>query len=55
MADTANPHATGEDVSRRDFLVLTASAVGIVGLGSAIWPFVGSMNPSKDALALSTT
>ena len=55
MADTANPHATGGDVTRRDFLVLTATAVGVVGAGSAIWPFVGSMNPSKDALALSTT
>src|SRR5919199_611488 len=56
MADTANPHAaSAAEPSRRDFLTLTASAVGAVGAASAIWPFIGSMNPAKDTLALSTT
>lgn len=40
--------------TRRDFLVLTASALSAVGAASAIWPFVKSMNPSADVLALST-
>jgi ubiquinol-cytochrome c reductase iron-sulfur subunit len=55
MADTANPHMTADDASRRDFLVLTATAAGVVGLGSAVWPFISSMNPAKDTLAQATT
>ncbi|HYM72064.1 MAG TPA: ubiquinol-cytochrome c reductase iron-sulfur subunit [Stellaceae bacterium] len=49
-------HAQGHDgETRRDFLTLTASALGVVGLASAIWPFIDSLNPAKDTLALSTT
>jgi ubiquinol-cytochrome c reductase iron-sulfur subunit len=40
--------------SRRDFLTLTAGAAGVVGIGAAIVPFVNSMNPAADVLALST-
>src|SRR5581483_10742385 len=47
------PGQAGE--SRRDFLLLTASALGAVGAVSAIWPFIDSLNPAKDTLALSTT
>lgn len=39
---------------RRDFIVLTASAMGVVGAGAALWPFVDSMNPSADVLALAS-
>ena len=45
-------HAT--DGTRRDFLFLTAASVTAFGAGSAVWPFVSSMNPSKDVLALSS-
>src|SRR3954463_16661915 len=55
MADTANPHEVGDATTRRDFLTLTATAVGIVGAASAIWPFIGSMNPAQDTLAQATT
>jgi ubiquinol-cytochrome c reductase iron-sulfur subunit len=58
MADTAHPAPAGvhgTDTSRRDFLVLTASALGVLGAATAIWPFVESMEPAKDTLALSTT
>jgi ubiquinol-cytochrome c reductase iron-sulfur subunit len=41
--------------TRRDFLQLTAAAFGAVGVGVVAWPFVDSMNPAKDTLALSTT
>ena len=41
--------------SRRDFLALTAASFGAVGAGSVAWPFINSMNPAKDTLALSTT
>ncbi|MBV9827391.1 MAG: ubiquinol-cytochrome c reductase iron-sulfur subunit [Alphaproteobacteria bacterium] len=58
MADTAHAHAPGAHGgggSRRDFLTLTASAVGAVGAACAIWPFVDSLNPAQDTLALSST
>jgi ubiquinol-cytochrome c reductase iron-sulfur subunit len=41
--------------SRRDFLALTAASFGAVGAGAVAWPFINSMNPAKDTLALSTT
>lgn len=40
--------------SRRDFLKLTAGAVGAAGALSAVWPFVDSMNPAADTLAQSS-
>lgn len=41
--------------ARRDFLLMTTTAVGAMGALGAIWPFVNSMNPAADVLALSTT
>ena len=42
------------DVTKRDFLkLLTGSAVAI-GAASMVWPFVDSMNPARDVLALSS-
>jgi ubiquinol-cytochrome c reductase iron-sulfur subunit len=41
--------------TRRDFLTLTATALGVVGTACAVWPFIDSLNPAKDTLALSTT
>ena len=40
--------------TRRDFLLLTASAVGAVGTAYFAWPFVDSMSPAADILAQST-
>lgn len=51
MADSTH----GGHTSRRDFLTLTASAIGGVGAASAVWPLISSMNPAKDTLALATT
>lgn len=48
------PHP-GDEPTRRDFLFLTAGAMGAVGAGVTLWPFVDSMNPAADTLALSTT
>jgi ubiquinol-cytochrome c reductase iron-sulfur subunit len=45
---------TGADPTRREFIHLTATAMGAVGLGAAVWPLVNSMNPSEDVMALST-
>jgi len=58
MAETAHPSvakAQGGEPSRRDFLTLTAVALSAVGGAAAVWPFLDSMNPAKDTLALATT
>jgi ubiquinol-cytochrome c reductase iron-sulfur subunit len=47
--------ASTDDKTRRDFLYLSTAAVGAVGAALAAWPFVHSMNPAADTLALSTT
>src|SRR5271154_2648837 len=49
------PPADDDSQSRRDFLVLTAGAMGAVGACVAAYPLVQSMNPAADVLALSTT
>ena len=41
--------------TRRDFLLYTTVATGTVGVALAAWPFIDSMNPAADTLALSTT
>ena len=42
------------EVERRDFMVLTASAVAAVGAASCVWPLVNSLNPAEDVLALAS-
>jgi ubiquinol-cytochrome c reductase iron-sulfur subunit len=44
-----------EEITRRDFIVLTASAMAGVGAATFVWPIVDSMNPSADVLALAST
>jgi ubiquinol-cytochrome c reductase iron-sulfur subunit len=54
MAESAEtPGATEE--TRRDFLYLATTAVGVVGIAAAAWPFIHSMNPAADVLALAST
>ncbi|MBN43451.1 MAG: ubiquinol-cytochrome c reductase iron-sulfur subunit [Alphaproteobacteria bacterium] len=53
MSDDTQNH-DGHSGSRRDFLYLSAGAFASVGGAIALWPFVDSMNPSADVLALST-
>lgn len=48
-----NNQKTGE--TRRDFIVLSASAVAGVGAASFAWPLISSFNPSADVLALAST
>jgi ubiquinol-cytochrome c reductase iron-sulfur subunit len=40
--------------TRRDFMTLTAAALGGVGACAMAWPFIDSMNPAADVLALSS-
>ena len=42
------------EVERRDFMVLTASAVAAVGAASCVWPLVNSLNPAEYVLALAS-
>jgi ubiquinol-cytochrome c reductase iron-sulfur subunit len=49
-ADSSNKD--GE--TRRDFLYLTAGAMGAVGAGCFAWPFIDSLNPAADTMALAT-
>jgi ubiquinol-cytochrome c reductase iron-sulfur subunit len=49
------PPADDDSQSRRDFLVLTAGAMGAVGTCVAAYPLIQSMNPAADTLAMSTT
>lgn len=43
-----------ESETRRDFLSLTAGAFGAVGTALFAWPFIDSLNPAADTLALAT-
>ncbi len=40
---------------RRDFLQLSSITIGAVGTAAFMWPFINSMNPAEDTLALGTT
>ncbi len=59
MADTANPGAgsghSGDGETRRDFLYLTAAAMGLAGTAAVAWPIIDSMNPAADVRALAST
>ncbi|ANK81854.1 MAG: ubiquinol-cytochrome c reductase iron-sulfur subunit [Rhizobiales bacterium NRL2] len=46
-------HESGSE-TRRDFLYVMTGATVAVGTGAALWPFIDSMNPAADVIALST-
>jgi ubiquinol-cytochrome c reductase iron-sulfur subunit len=48
------PHAGHGDANRRDFLILAAGAFSGLGAAAALWPFIHSMNPAADTLALAS-
>jgi ubiquinol-cytochrome c reductase iron-sulfur subunit len=55
-APAADVHGQGghDGETRRDFLYLATGAVGAFGLAAAAWPFIDTLNPAADVLALST-
>ena len=55
MADSMAQAAPPDGETRRDFLLLVTASFAAVGVGSMAWPFISSMNPARDTLALSTT
>jgi ubiquinol-cytochrome c reductase iron-sulfur subunit len=40
--------------SRRDFLYIATGAVGVVGVGFAVWPLIHQMNPDASVQALAS-
>ena len=55
-AETTTSHAEHDaGDSRRDFLVIAATAFAGVGAAAALWPMIDQMNPDRAALALSST
>jgi ubiquinol-cytochrome c reductase iron-sulfur subunit len=54
MATGAGSGGHGAGVKRRDFLYLSAVALGGMGTAAVIWPLIDSMNPAADVLALSS-
>jgi ubiquinol-cytochrome c reductase iron-sulfur subunit len=58
MANPANAAldpSTEDESGRRDFLLVATATIGGLGTALAVWPFIHSMNPAKDTLALSST
>jgi ubiquinol-cytochrome c reductase iron-sulfur subunit len=55
MADSsaAVVHHAPTDPSKRDFLSLVAVSGAAIGVAAIAWPFIDSMNPARDVLALS--
>lgn len=43
-----------KDQSKRDFMVMAANGLGVVGACAVAWPMIDSMNPSADVLAQSS-
>jgi ubiquinol-cytochrome c reductase iron-sulfur subunit len=54
MDDTPPIDEMPHDQDRRDFLKLAATSVGVVGICAAAWPFVNSMNPAADTMAVAS-
>lgn len=55
LSATGTGSAATAEPSRRDFLQLTTTAFAVVGVGAAAWPFLFSLAPSKDVLAMAST
>ena len=54
VGDRPDPHASGEDPSRRDFIYIATGAAAVGAVGALAWPFIDQMNPAGDTLALAS-
>ena len=52
MSETSDNNP--KDESKRDFMVVSASSIAAVGAACSLYPFVDSMNPSAEVLALAS-
>jgi len=48
------PETSAPPPTRRDFLTYATISVATIGTALSLWPFIDSMNPSADTLALAT-
>lgn len=55
MTDNSTTTDEDQDGSRRDFLLISTTTLGVAGVAAAAWPFIHSINPAKDVLALAST
>ena len=53
--DTAPGEHLSKEARRRDFLVFSTYSAFAIGSVGALWPFLHSMNPAADVLALAST
>jgi ubiquinol-cytochrome c reductase iron-sulfur subunit len=54
MAASSIPTGGHGDPTRRDFLMVATGALGAVGVVATAWPFINTLTPSADTLALSS-
>jgi ubiquinol-cytochrome c reductase iron-sulfur subunit len=59
VSDTAvganpDPHASGDDPNRRDFIHIVTGAAAVGAVGALAWPLIDQMNPAGDTLALAS-
>lgn len=52
MSQAAHSAGSPDGSTRRDFLLYATAGLGAVGTALAVWPFLDSMNPAKDVMAL---
>ncbi|MGE5505940.1 MAG: ubiquinol-cytochrome c reductase iron-sulfur subunit [Actinomycetota bacterium] len=55
MADSIPEPAQPSRDTRRDFLVYACTAMGVAGTALSLWPYISSMNPAADVLAMAST
>jgi ubiquinol-cytochrome c reductase iron-sulfur subunit len=56
VSDTVagDPHVTGDDPNRRDFIHIATGVAALGIVGGLAWPFIDQMNPAGDTLALAS-
>jgi ubiquinol-cytochrome c reductase iron-sulfur subunit len=54
VGENPDPHASGDDPSRRDFIHIAAGAAAVGAVAALAWPMIDQMNPAADTLALAS-
>jgi ubiquinol-cytochrome c reductase iron-sulfur subunit len=54
VGERPDPHASGDDPSRRDFIHIATGAAAVGAVAALAWPFIDQMNPAGDTLALAS-
>jgi ubiquinol-cytochrome c reductase iron-sulfur subunit len=54
VGEHADPHGSGDDPSRRDFIHIATGAAAAGAVVALAWPFIDQMNPASDTLALAS-